>query len=483
MKISDLTVVTKDSDTYDQARKCWNAMYDSRPDEIIYCKDSKDVSSAIEYARDAGKQFRIRSGGHGTEGYCSVDDGIVIDVSSIDHIEYVSDSLVRLGPGIKNRKVNHVLAERGQAVTTGTCYDVSVGGFALGGGSGMLSRTLRSFTRSVVSMEIVDARGRILTADKDTNPDLFWACRGSGGGNFGVVTNFTVRAHKIPDVVSYRVMWPWQHLETVLDRWQHWAVTDDRRLNSYFTIMPQSVGWIDVGGVFVGPQKEFEEYLTVLLRETPPSTERSVRTLPWTEAAEVIYDKVGGGLPEFHERIRSSNLTNNSSNFLDAEAIKVLKEHHAKAFGNIWTWIWAAATESDLSSIAEVERDTAEQFSFSNRLTLLSVLTRAGWKDPSEDARHMDWFKDFQKSWRPYSSACYVNWTDRRIETRLGHYFGDNLPRLVEVKNAWDPHDVFNFPASIPLRVTADQARRWELSDDVVQKLKDNGRFVDSPAS
>jgi FAD/FMN-containing dehydrogenase len=169
------------------------------PVAVVRPADAADVATAVGFARDAGLELSVRSGGHDSLGRSTNDDGVVIDLRSLADVEIAGD-LVTIGSGAVWGEVAAALAPHGLAISSGDTKTVGVGGLTLGGGVGWFVRLWGLAIDSLVSAQVVLADGRVVTASETSEPDLFWAIRG-GGGNFGVVTRFTFRAHPLPDGV------------------------------------------------------------------------------------------------------------------------------------------------------------------------------------------------------------------------------------------------------------------------------------------
>ena len=171
----------------------------AEPAVVLRPTDTAEVVAALEYAREAGLEIAVRSGGHNALGFGNSDGGAVIDVSRLDSVEVFGDGRVRIGAGAQWGAAAATLAEHGLAITSGDTVSVGVGGLTQAGGMGWMVRKHGLTIDSVVGAEVVTASGDVVRADTDTNPDLFWALRG-GGGNFGVVTRFEFRLHPVgPD--------------------------------------------------------------------------------------------------------------------------------------------------------------------------------------------------------------------------------------------------------------------------------------------
>src|SRR2546423_9359390 len=211
-------VVERGDSGYDEARALFNAMIDKRPAAVAYCTDEADVSAAVQFARDRGLRIAVRGGGHNGAGLGSVDDGLIIDLSAMNKVTVAPAArMVRVQGGALLRDVDAATHEHGLAVPAGIVSTTGVGGLTLGGGVGHLSRGCGLTIDNLVTARVVLADGSIVDADAQRESDLFWALRG-GGGNFGVVTSFSFRAHPVSIVQCGPVLYDLADSADVL-RW------------------------------------------------------------------------------------------------------------------------------------------------------------------------------------------------------------------------------------------------------------------------
>src|SRR5918993_2464034 len=202
---------------YEEARQVWNGVIDRRPTLIVRSADAGDVIDSVNFARENDLLVAVRGGGHNVAGTASVDGGLVIDLSAMKEIEVDPEGrTVRAGAGVTIGELDEETQKHGMATPMGVVSETGVAGLTLNGGMGHLRRKHGLSSDNLVSVDVVTADGRSLTASEDENADLFWAIRG-GGGNFGVVTSFEYRLHPVgPEVMCAFVFYPGDRAKEVL---------------------------------------------------------------------------------------------------------------------------------------------------------------------------------------------------------------------------------------------------------------------------
>jgi FAD/FMN-containing dehydrogenase len=205
------------NEAYDAARKLWNGMFDRKPALIARCAGTADVISSVNFAREHGLHVAVRGGGHSFPGHSVCEGGLLIDLSAMKGIRVdPAARLVRAQPGVKWIDFDHETQAFGLATSGGTVSDTGIAGLTLGGGLGFLSSKHGLTIDNLVSADVVTADGRLLVANADENPDLFWALRG-GGGNFGIVTSFEYQLHSVgPTVFGGMIDYPLKSARDVL---------------------------------------------------------------------------------------------------------------------------------------------------------------------------------------------------------------------------------------------------------------------------
>ena len=217
-RLVDGPVIGPASARYHQARLGYNERFDGvHPLGIVQPASVADVRQVVGWSRKTGIRVAVRSGGHSYAGY-STTNGLVVDLRRLSSIRIdTSTGIATIGAGARLIDIEAALARRGRAIPSGSCATVGIGGLALGGGVGLASRKFGTTSDNIVGLGIVTADGRYRTCSATENADLFWACRGGGGGNFGVVTHFAFRTHPVSTVSYFFAGWPWSQAAEVIE--------------------------------------------------------------------------------------------------------------------------------------------------------------------------------------------------------------------------------------------------------------------------
>ena len=190
-------ILLPESPGYDTARRLWNGMFDRRPALVARCIGTHDVIEAVRFAKDRGYLLAVKGGGHNSAGTGVCDDGLVVDLSAMRRVTvHTRHKTAHVDGGCLLGDMDHETQLHGLAVSAGIISHTGVGGLALGGGFGWISRKHGLSVDNLLAAEVVTAEGRLVNASPEENPDLFWGLRG-GGGNFGVVTSFVFRCAEI----------------------------------------------------------------------------------------------------------------------------------------------------------------------------------------------------------------------------------------------------------------------------------------------
>jgi FAD/FMN-containing dehydrogenase len=439
-------LVLPTSPDYESARLGWARQFSHFPLVIVFCQNVQDVVNAIKWCREHNVAFRARSGRHALEGWSSLDGGVVIDVSEMNQIHVDADAgLATVQTGATQGATVNALGRLGHAIPSGGEVTPGIAGVTLGGGIGVLARSMGLACDHLVGLEMVVPSGtqgaEVIQVDERHHADLLWASRGGGGGNFGIATSFTFKIRPLSTVTIYDAIWEqgWPYLSELLSVWQDLAPDADDRLDSVFTAASKANGSIESRGMFIGAEEaQLRQLLQPLLEIGTPTV--TIQTMAYLDAwnhfalpnepphkdkfsSVWVYDALP---PEAIEIVRR---------FLaDAPAVEV-----AGAPPNIWCLSWGGA----------VGRIPTDATAFFHRKARYYLEWDSPWTNATEEKQAIDWIERFRVAMQPYVKGSYINVPDRSI-LDLRTYYGDNLARLQEVKRKYDPENVFHFEQSIP---------------------------------
>ena len=441
---------------YDDARQDYNARLSRTPAAVVFCRSAADVGTAIRWARANHVPLRARCGGHSYEGYSLVDGGIVVDVSEMDGVQFdPATGTVRVGAGLRLMALTEALWPHRVAVPGGSCATVGLAGSALGGGYGLLARHLGLTCDSLREVSLVMADGNTLQADASRHPDLLWACRGGGGGNFGIATEFVFQTHPIHQVAVYSLTWDWADFAAVLRAWQAWAPTVDSRLTCALKLMSEKNGTLVSLGQFVGPAAELTALLQPLRRAGTP-TGMAVKTVNFLAAAQIFAgrtpdDAVGPvHVQAAHTQFKATS--DYADRPLSPDAVTTLRH-----------FLTTAPSPSSLVQLENyggaIDHVAPTATAFPHRAgTLFGLQYQAYWNraQTATAPANIAWANTFRRAMQPFvSGRAYVNYCDADLPDWAQAYYGPNLARLSQIKARHDPGDFFHFPQSVPPADTA----------------------------
>ncbi|MBT3160570.1 FAD-binding protein [Streptomyces sp. CHA1] len=450
---------------YEQAARLALGQYDHvRPAAVAYCETPEDVRTCLLFAREHGIHATPRSGGHGLAGW-STTEGLVIDLSRIAHVRIGPDS-VHVGPGGQAVDAISALAPHGLQIAAGSDASVGLAGYLLGGGNGWQTRAFGLGSDRMVSAQVVLAEGRVLRCDSERHPELFWALRGGGGGNFGVVTDLEIRPNPVPRIVCYDVSWPWEQAVEVVEAWQQWMVHVPDRLASTLVALSLDAGTGEppqllVQGGYLGSPEEFERELAGLVAAVgrPPASAVS-EDLPYRAAMMRQFGCAGWTTAQSHlvghnpeasiprhafARDRSRMLAAPLTGSAVHEVLEVLEADSPRGF-------FRALTFRALGGAANIP--APEDTAYVHRDALFHAGYAAGFLSsgsPAETAAAaVSWVHRGFGVIDPHSNGhSYVNFPDPDLPDPHWSYYGSNYPRLCAVQRRYDPERFFRYPQSI----------------------------------
>ena len=443
-------VVTPEDPAYEEARRVWNGMIDRHPALIARCASAQDVAAAVGFARENGLVVSVRGGSHSTPGFSTCDGGIVIDLSRMKGVEVdPAAKTARVQGGAVWGDVDGATQEHGLAVTGGRVSTTGVAGLTLGSGSGWLERPYGVTSESLVSAEVVTADGSIVRASDDVNPDLLWALRG-GGGNFGIVTEFEFRLHPVgPIVMGGMLAFPRAQAPEVIRAYRDFiAQAPDQVCGglSLITAPPEDFvpeearGKPAVGIVYmyVGPPEEGEAALRPLRESLPAPVLEMVQPMPYVAIQQMLDAGNPFGIREYFKIDWLEALTDEAIDVIIEQA-----ENMPAPFAEIILAPMGGAVGHTDPGGRALNIPHAQWAYFC--LTM--------WMDPQEDDANIAFTRGFADAMGQFGigTGAFPNF----IETGDGgsrlraSYGAEKYERLVELKNKWDPENVFQLNQNI----------------------------------
>ncbi|MER6001267.1 FAD-binding oxidoreductase [Nonomuraea angiospora] len=430
------TLVLPGDAGYDTARRLYNPAYDRiRPGGVAYCANAADVSACLTFARTGGVPVTTRSGGHSYAGW-STGPGLVIDVSRMSSVAYAAGRAT-VGAGAKLIDVYDKLARHGVSIPAGSCPTVGVGGLTLGGGIGVVSRKYGLTCDNLQSVRVVTADGRTLDCDAARNAGLYWACRGGGGGNFGVAVSFTFRTFAARDVTVFFLHWPWAKAGAAVKAWQSWGPSAPDELWSSLHL-GRSGGGLDVAivGTYVGGRPALDRLLAPLVGKIGQPSSRSARTVPYLDGMKIMGGCAAMSIAECRRMPREAFAAKSHMAYrkLPADGVRALVDGVARGGRH------SVLLDAMGGAIGRVgPADTA----FPHRAALYSVQYYAEGTDRR-------WLRGLHSDMSPFfGDHAYVNYIDPDLSNWRNAYYGPNAARLAEVKSTYDPGRLFRLPQGI----------------------------------
>jgi FAD/FMN-containing dehydrogenase len=449
--------------SYKQVKLTENPRWDSAmPLAIVSAASASDAAKSLAFARRYDLPVALRSGGHSYPGYSAggaagtgVAPSVVIDTRPMDSIRFGESDSVTVGAGASLAQVYDAVGTRGRALASGSCATVGIAGLTLGGGVGVLVRAYGLTIDSLESLTIVTADGTVRTASATSNPDLFWASRGGGGGHLGVVTDLTFSTVSAPQVTMFSLSWPFSSAASVVKAWQGWAPFADSRLWSTLKLLngPKygSQPGLFVSGTWLGDPSalsgEFASFFTAAgapasdLRGTHTYRDAMLRyagcaTIPISKCTtapggELVRESFGATSHIAYQPLDDTGIQQLIHKVIAAKAVPGVRE---------------AGISLDALGGA-VKQVAADATAFPHRAALASVQYTATFPDGTNPEPLDAYVRGFRAAMTPYwGQGAYVNYADPTLPDPDGSYFESNTARLKAVRAKFDPHGMFTQP-------------------------------------
>jgi len=408
-----------------------------------------DVAACVRFAARSSLPFTVRCGGHSYAGY-STNAGLVCDVRRLNTIRLAADrKSVTVGAGVLAIDLITALAAHGLAVPTGSCPTVGISGLALGGGVGFAARAMGATCDNILAVRIVTADGRVRVADPTTNPDLLWACRGGGGGNFGAVTALTLATHPVSTAAYGFCDFPWSQAAAALAAWQGLAPHGPDGLYLICAIETgTSAPQVRVFGQLLGGS---EAALRSAMAPITAVAGASLSTGSGTYLdVQQIWAGCAGESAAACRTIQPSSFAARSAYFSTP-----LGSAGAGTIAHAIETRQAAGVGSGAVLLdpygGALNRVAPDATAFVHRDQLYSAQMLAYWGSAGQGTAANAWLDGLASGLAPHASGqAYQNYIDPGLHGWQQAYYATNLPRLQSIKRTWDPDRVFRFRQGIP---------------------------------
>ncbi|MFC5219321.1 FAD-dependent oxidoreductase [Streptomyces coerulescens] len=445
------------------AHQLYNTRFDTlKPAAVAYVAHPDDIRTTLAYARAHSLKVAIRNGGHSYGGWSSGNDCLIIDVSKLNRIRATGNSAV-VGAGSKLIDVYRALAAKGTTIPAGSCPTVGVSGLTLGGGHGVTSRAYGLTCDSLTQATIITADGKQLTANATTHKDLFWALRGAGNGNFGIVTELHFRTHPAPQGVTAYMTWPWSKAAALIKSFQEWGPSQPDEIWSSLHLAGRAGGnpTISVAAFSLGTYRELQNAVD-RLADRPggpgPASSVSLKRHSYEEAMEIYAGcssfstdaqcHLPGATPGHSPQGALGRETYAAkSDFFDrslsATGIQTLLKQMQSVRGGAGSIAFTALGGA-------VNRVSPTSTAFVHRRSRMLAQYIASWRAGTSGSTAQSWLTSAHTAMRPYASgAAYQNYSDPTLRDWRKAYYGDAATRLTKLKKQYDPEAFFTYPQAL----------------------------------
>lgn len=416
---------------YDDAKRVWNGMFDhKKPAVVAQCSSTEDVINAVNFSRERDLLLSVKCGGHSFPGKSTSDGGLMIDLSQMHAVDVDSEGMTaRVDGGALLGHVDGATLPHELVTTTGTVSHTGVGGFTLGGGMGRTDRMTGLAVDNLVAATVVTASGDVVRANEDENSDLLWGLRG-GGGNFGVVTEFVFRVHRFnPTVYGGDLFYTvdkgsMQLYADMLD-----SAPDEANIEPFFVPGEDGKMLNMIGITWSGDHAAGEKALAPMLNH--PSLLAGELGAKSYQAIQTAWD----GLTAHGQQ---NYLKSGYFNELTPEIIEIIVEFVNRGETGSWFQHLGGAT-------ARVAPDAT---AFLHRKVAANFGISYGSDDPALNEAGIAAVREFYNALEPHMAGFYTN-LHQDERGQVGGNYGANYPRLVELKNKYDPTNLFRLNANI----------------------------------
>ncbi len=422
---------------YDDARRVVNAGIDKYPALVVQPTGASDVMRAVEFARQRDLLLAVKCGGHSYGGKSTCDGGLQIDLSTLrgTHVD-ARTRRAHVAGGSLLASLDHEAMAQGLVTTAGTVSHTGVGGLTLGGGFGRLARRFGLALDNVTAVDIVTADGKLLHANAEEHPDLYWGVRG-GGGNFGVVTRFEFQLHPMKrTVVGGDLLFPLSQLRDIARFYADYSrqAPDELYLDLIASSpIGQPDGFVGMHVCYSGPEEKAEAILAPLYKAGKPIRD-GIERRDYV-AIQRIHDNAD---PRNHAQYLKSGFINE---FPDA-LVEVIAD-------NFDGFVERGTMLLFQHAGGAIGRVPADATAFAQRKAIANMLFFVRWPLAESPEQHVAYIREEWKAFEPFTDGWYANEVTNESSRVVGGNYQGNHARLVQVKNRYDPGNLFRLNANV----------------------------------
>ncbi len=426
-------VLAPADDGFDAARRVHNGLVDRNPAVIIRCRSAADAAAAVRFARAEGLDVCVRGGGHNVAGRAVVDGAVMIDLAEMKGIQVDPGArTVRAEGGVTWAELTGAAAEHGLAVTGGAISTTGIAGLTLGGGLGWLMAKHGLAADNQLAVELVTAEGDVLDVTEDSAPDLFWALRG-GGGNFGVATTFTYRAHPLDMVTGGLIAHPFEAAGDMLRFYREAAAA----ANDDTTVF---------AGVVHAPDGSGHKLAAMVVFHTGEAEQAEQDLAPFTSWGSPLVVDVGRMPYPVMNTLLDAGYPAGALNYWLSSFTRGLTDELIDTVVERFTSVPSPMTVVLLEHFhGAVTRIGVTDAAVPHRTEGWNLLVPSVWMDPAATDENIAWTRETHKALAPHlDERRWLNYLDDdQGDDAVRAAYGPNYARLLEVKRRYDPENVF----------------------------------------
>jgi FAD/FMN-containing dehydrogenase len=431
-------VVAPDDPSYHEVRAVHNGVIDKRPALIARCQNTADIVDAVNLAQDAGLEISIRGGGHNVAGRAVTDGGLMIDVQPMKGIHVDPRThMARAQAGLTWREYNRATHGFGQATTGGVISTTGIAGLTMGGGVGWLMGKYGMAIDNLKSVEVITADGEVRTASEDDDSDLFWAVRG-GGGNFGVASSFEFATHSVSSVFGGIIAFDLPDAAKVFDFYRDFTADNPDELTAFC-------------GLVHAPDGSGHQIVALPICHCGDGADAENAATQVRTAGTPLVDLLGPMPYPIINTLLDDAFPKGARNYWKSAFFKELSDDTVEIMVDCFKRAPSIMSGMVIEHFhGHVTRIPATATAYPHREPGYNLVLTGQWLDPSDDAENIAWVKTTFAALAPHmADAAYVNYLGDDDGDRVRAAYGPNWERLVELKNRYDPDNIFHLNQNI----------------------------------